>query len=80
MVLAIIGCVLAFIQLCIAADGAANVKRVYGVYFNYDDYVYGYCEPCVDVSHFVHSVRERQCVSLTRLMEINVKRKGRTFV
>jgi len=52
MVLAIIGCVFAAIQVLVAAIGAANVKYQYSTFFN-DNYICDYyTDYCTDVSRF----------------------------
>ena len=49
MVLAIIGAVLAGIQMIVAASGASTVKNRYGSLFDYTD-----CEVCREVCRFKH--------------------------
>jgi len=49
MVLAIIGAVLAAIQMIVAASGASTVKIRYGSYFDYSD-----CKACREVCRFKH--------------------------
>ena len=51
MGLAITGCVLAAIQLIVAADGASSVKAVWGDNFGHD------CGACIEVSRFRHRDR-----------------------
>jgi len=58
MVLAIIGCVFSAIQVIVAADGAATVKYLYSIYFEYCDDYRSDTEYCPNVSRFAQDKLE----------------------